>query len=130
MSKRTDALAAVLQHAVGNGGVAAVPTPGVETGKHLIYSGNEIAMCLRIGHIYFGSHLTADDVREMLVNNGLAASTGAGLAVVGTKIGQTVTDEVLNVFGPVGWAFKAVLCGSITASLGWAFVKICENLDS
>jgi uncharacterized protein (DUF697 family) len=130
MGKRNDAFWTIVQHSVVNGGLASVPTPGVETGKHMMYSANEIAMCLRIAHIYIGPQIKEGDVKEMLVANGLAAGTGAGLAIVATKVGQTVVDEMLNFVPVVGWMIKGSLAGSITASLGWAFLKICEETDS
>ena len=128
MSKRTDAIAIILQHSVVNGSIAAVPGPGVEAGKHLIYCGNEMAMCMRIAHVFFGPDITETDVREILAVNGLAAGGGACLAVAGTKVGQTVGNEILNFAGPVGWFIKGTLAGSITTGLGWAFLKICEDI--
>jgi uncharacterized protein (DUF697 family) len=86
-------------------------------------------MCLRIAHIYIGPELTKDDVKELLIANGLVAATGTGFAIIGTKVGQTVANEVLNWIPVIGWFFKGALATSITAALGVAFVKICEALE-
>jgi len=58
------------------------------------------------------------------------AGSGAGLAIVATKVGQTVVDEMLNFVPVVGWMIKGSLAGSTTASLGWAYLKVCEEVES
>lgn len=126
MSKKSDAVWAIVQHSVLGAGAAAVPTPGIETHKHIALSANEIAMCVRIASIYAELDFTKDEIRSLLKESGIAVAGGGGLAVVATKVGHGVVNEMLNFIPFVGWGIKGILAGSLTTGVGWAFLKFCE----
>lgn len=126
MSKKSKAVWAIVQHSAGGAGVAALPTPGLETHKHLGLMANEIGMCARIASIYAEIDVTKDEVKELLIEAGIAVSTGGGLALIATKVSHIAINEMLNFIPVIGWGIKATLASSVTASLGWAFVKFCE----
>jgi uncharacterized protein (DUF697 family) len=121
-----DSVWVIVQHSVGGGGAAAIPTPGFETHKHLALSTNEVTMCVRIASIYSGIDVSKDKVIELLKEAGIAVSIGGGLALVATKIGHGVLNELLNFIPIIGWGIKGVLAGSLTAGGGWAFLKFCQ----
>lgn len=127
MSKRNKAVWAILQHSAMGGGAAALPTPGLETHKHIALSANEIAMCVRIGSIYSESTLSKDKVKELLIDSGIAVSAGGGLAFVASKVGHGAVNEMLNFIPVIGWGIKGALASSLTATVGWAFTKFCSS---
>ena len=126
--KRNNAILAVIATTIGNAGGAAVPTPGLETGKHAIFSAAEIAMCVTIYNIYFSENISKNEMKDFLVKNGIAVAGGGGLAFVATKAGHAAIAEMLNFVPVIGWGLKSVLAGSITASVGFACIGACHTL--
>jgi uncharacterized protein (DUF697 family) len=128
-NKRKNSILAIIAATLTNAGSAAVPTPGVETCKHVVYSMVEIGLCVRIYNIYFSEKLSKAEMESFLVQNGLAMGGGGALAFVGVKAGHGAINEILNFVPVVGWATKGVLAGSITASIGYAMMETCHNLS-
>lgn len=128
--KRKNAILAITTCTIGNGAGAAVPTPGAESCKHLVYSAVEVGLCLRIHNIYFEEELNKEDIEDWLLSNGLAVTGGGGLAFVGTKVGHAAINEVLNFVPVIGWGIKGALAGSITASIGIACMQFCDAIVS
>lgn len=126
MGKKTKAAWSIVRHSVLGGSAAAIPTPGFETHKHVAMSVNEIAMCVDIARIYSEVNLSESKVQELLVEAGVAVVSGTGLAIVATKVGHGAVNELLNFIPFVGWGIKAALAGSLTAGVGWTFLKFCE----
>lgn len=126
--KRNRAVLTVIATTTANAGGAAVPTPGIETGKHAVYSAAEIAMCVAIYNIYFSENISKDEIKEFLMKNGIATASGGSLAFVGTKLGHSAIAELLNFVPVIGWGIKAVLAGSITASIGMSCIGVCHAL--
>src|SRR5437868_6422994 len=56
--KRIDAAWAIIQQGAASGLATMVPTPLVETGKHIALAGNEILLCLRIYKIYYEEEIS------------------------------------------------------------------------
>ncbi|MEL6442145.1 MAG: hypothetical protein AAFQ80_23235 [Cyanobacteria bacterium J06621_8] len=126
--KRNRSILAIIGCVIVNGGSAAVPTPALETGKHAAYSAVEISLCVTIYNFYSSKSITKDGILDFLIKNGIASSSGGGLAFVGTKLGHSALAEMLNFVPIVGWGIKAVLAGSITASIGFACLTVCHRL--
>ena len=126
--KRNKSFVAIIGVVLGNGATAAFPTPGIETGKHVFYSAAEIGLCVTIYNIYSTKSITKDGIKDFLIKNGVAVSSGGGLAFVGTQLGHGALAELLNFVPVVGWGIKAVLAGSITASIGLACLTVCHDL--
>jgi len=126
MSKKSQAVWTIVQHSVLGAGAAAIPTPGFETHKHVALSTNEIAMCVRIASIYAEIDFTIDEVKALLKESGFAVVSGGALAVVATKVGHGVVNEILNFVPVVGWGIKGILAGSLTTGVGWTFLKFSE----
>ncbi|MGJ3252304.1 MAG: hypothetical protein ACFE0J_14420 [Elainellaceae cyanobacterium] len=127
-TKRNKAILAIIATTTANAGGAAVPTPGVETGKHAVFSAAEIAMCVTIYNLYFSEDISKDGIKDFLIKNGIAVAGGGGLAFVGTKLGHAAVAEMLNFIPVIGWGIKAVLAGSITASIGFSCLSACHAL--
>lgn len=126
--KRNKAVLTIIGTTIINSGGAAVPTPGVETGKHAVFSAAEIVMCTTIYNTYFSENISKDEIKDFLTKNGIAVGGGGGMAFVGTKLGHSAVAEMLNFFPVVGWGIKSLLAGSITASIGAACMKVCHTL--
>lgn len=126
MSKRSDAIWAIVQHSGGGGFTTAFPTPGLETHKHIALSANELAMCIRIAQIYSSKTYSKDEILTMLTDGGITLAGGSALAYGATKVGHGLINELLNMGGPPAWAVKGLLAGSLTASVGFAFMSYCE----
>jgi hypothetical protein len=127
MSKRLSAFWAVVQHSVGGGATATIPTPGVEIGKSAALGANEIVMCCRIASIYHKSEVGKDKVIEWLKEAGIAVGGGATLAVSATVVGRGLVYEILNVIPIAGWLLKGGIATSLTATVGCAFIAFCEE---
>lgn len=125
--KRRKALKEIVMYSLTNAGASAIPTPGLETHKHVALGVAEVVLCLRIAYIYFERQFTEGDIKTFLVESGLATGTGGGLAFVATKVGHGLINEALNFVPVVGPGIKATIGGSLTFSLGLAFVAACEN---
>lgn len=126
--RRKKAILATIGVCLANAGTAATFTPGVETCKHAIYSVTEIGLCITIYNIYFGRKLSKVEIERFLLENGVATSAGGGLAFVGTKLGHSAINEILNFIPVIGWGIKGILAGSITASIGFAVIETCHQL--
>ena len=127
MSKKNSALWTIIVATSGNSLQASFPVPGLETHKHVAMTSVEITMCLSIAKIYFGDRITKKDLTPMFQEAGIAIGAGGGLGLVATKVGHVAADELLNFAGPVGWALKAGVAGTLTATIGLTFLKFCEN---
>ncbi len=127
-SKRKKAILAIIAAVLTNGCGAAIPTPGVETCKHLAYSAVEITLCISIYNIYFDKKLSQSEIKDFLIDNGIATASGTGLAYVGTKAGHSAVSELLNFVPVVGWGIKGILAGSITSTIGIACMQVCHEL--
>jgi len=64
---------------------------------------------------------------DLLKESGIAVVSGGTLAFVATKLGHATVNEMLNFVPVVGWGTKGILAGSLTAGVGWAFLKFCES---
>jgi hypothetical protein len=127
-SKKRQAMWIVLQQASVSGGIAAMPTPGLEVGKHaLLLSVNEIAMCVRIATVYAGRKVSEEDVKQLLIDGGVAFATGGGLAFLATQAGRGILNEILNFIPIIGWGIKALIAGSLTAIVGATFIGIADS---
>jgi uncharacterized protein (DUF697 family) len=127
MSKKSQAVWVVVQHSVGSFAASAVPTPTQEGPKNIALRANDIAMCVRVASIHSGKELSKDGVTALLKEAGIAVGAGAGLSVAAGVIGHTAVNEMLNFVPVVGWGIKGVLASSLCGSIGFVFIKFCEE---
>lgn len=126
--KRIQATMLVVGAVITNSAASAIPTPMFETHKHMALSGVEIGLCVGIYNIYFHKKLTKAQMKQFLTKEGIAVSSGGGLAFVATKAGHSAVAEMLNYVPVVGWGIKAVLSGSITATVGATCITACHTI--
>lgn len=127
-ARRNSSILTVISVTLANAGGAAVPTPGLETGKHAVFSAAEIGMCVAIYNIYFSENISKDKMEVFLINNGIAVASGGGIAYLATKMGHLALAEILNFVPVIGWGIKAILAGSITATIGSSCIAACHKI--
>ena len=126
--KKLKAIQVVIEQSVASAGLSALPTPGFETGKHaFLLSVNEISMCVRIANVYSGSKIGESEMKEVLLDTGLAISTGGGLAFIATQAGRGIVNEMLNFVPVVGWVIKGIIASSLSAMIGASFIAVAEE---
>lgn len=127
-SKRWSAGWAIVQQATASGLACIMPTPLVETGKHIAIAGNEILLCVRIYNIYYEEHITAEKMTEMLLDAGIIALSAGGLVYVATKGSQALISELSNFIWPIGAAITVPLAASVTGLLGITCLLFVDNV--
>lgn len=126
MSKKGKAGWVIFQHSIGGAALELPPTPGIETAKEIPLAANEIGMCIRIAQIYSGVEFSKDEIKNMLQEAGIAVGGAVAGAFVAAKAGKVAVKELLNFIPVIGWGIKAVIGGTLTASIGIAFMKFCQ----
>lgn len=126
MSKSTESAWVIIQHSLAGAALEFPPTPGVETTKEIPLAANEIAMCVRIAKVYSGIEYSKEFVKSLLKEAGIATGSAVSGAYVASKAGKSIVKELLNFGGPIGWAAKGIVGGSLTASIGISFMKFCQ----
>jgi hypothetical protein len=66
-------------------------------------------------------------MRHILVDAGVASLEGGLLVYAGVKTTEALLAEGLNFLGPLGWGVSAAITGTVTATVGLAFWRLCEN---
>lgn len=126
MSKFTESAWIIIQHSVGAAALEFEPIPGCEAGKEIPLAANEIAMCIRVAKVFSGLEYSEDFIKELLKEAGIATGSAISGAYVASKAGKVVLKELLNFGGPIAWAAKSIVGGSLTASIGVSFMKFCQ----
>ena len=126
--KRKRVLYTVLAAATGNALVTAAPLLDIEIAKKLFLTFANVVMFIVIWDAYFDEQLTKKDILSILQD--LFAVTC--ISVITTFIlSQGITkliDNLIIIFGSLGWGISGGIAGLITALLGaiWAFY--CDDL--
>lgn len=128
--KRLEVAIAIATCAVGNGGVSAAPTPGVEVPKQVVLTASDIAMYTSIWKIYFQEELSSKQVTDMLAELGLVTIAAAGTAYIVSKATTAILCEITDWIGPMGWGVAAAIAGSLTGLFGAAWAVYCDYLYS
>jgi len=68
------ALIAIGTQSAISGGAATIPTPAVETVKHIALAGNELILCANIYQIYYEEKITTERIEELLKDAGILAA--------------------------------------------------------
>jgi hypothetical protein len=89
--------------AMATGGTSGAPTPLVELPEQGVIALGDLALCVRIYVIWFDQRVTTDEMREMLLDAGLATVVGGALVYGGVKLTEGLLAEALNFLGPLGW---------------------------
>lgn len=126
MSKSVEAVWVIVQHSMAGAALEFPPTPGLETTKEIPLAANEIAMCIRIAKIYSGIEYSNDFVKYLLKEAGIASGAAVSRAYVASKAGKSIVKELMNLGGPVAWVAEGLVGGTLTASIGISFMKLCQ----
>ena len=126
MSKFTEAAWIILQQSTAEAALEFPPTPGLETTKEIPLAANEIAMYIRIAKVYSDIEYSKEFIKSLLKEAGIATGSAVSGAYVASKAGKSIVKELLNFGGPIGWAAKGIVGGSLTASIGISFMKFCQ----
>ncbi len=126
MSKKGKAGWVIFQHSITGAALELPPKPGLETAVEIPLAANEIGMCLRIAQIYSGETFSKDEIKNMLKEAGIAAGGAVAGAFLAAKGGKVILKEILNWIPGIGWGIKSAIGGSLTASIGIAFMKFCQ----
>ncbi len=116
--RRMKALIAIGTQSVISGGAAAIPTPAVETVKHIALAGNELLLCANIYHFFFEEKITTERIGELLKGAGILAAVAGGLVFVSTKGVQVLLHEISNFVWPIGIIITVPIATSVTALVG------------
>lgn len=126
MSKFTESVWIIIQHSLAAAALELPPTPGFETEKEIPLAANEITMCIRIAKVFSGLEYSKDFIKELLKEAGIATGSAISGAYIASKAGKGLVKELLNLGGPIAWAAKSLVGGSLTASIGVSFMKFCQ----
>jgi hypothetical protein len=126
-SKRTRTLLTIGAAALGTGGVSAAPTIGAEVPKQGVIAIGDLVMCTKIYEIWFDERVTTEQLRDILIDAGLASAAGGILVYGGVKLTEGLLAEALNLLGPIGWGISGTITGSVTCLVGLTFWAFCEN---
>lgn len=116
--RRMKALIAVGTQSAISGGAAAIPTPAVETVKHIALAGNELILCANIYQIYYEEKITTERIEELLKDAGILAAAAGGLVFVSTKGVQVLLHEISNFVWPISTVITVPIATSVTALVG------------
>ena len=116
--RRMKALIAIGTQSAISGGAAAIPTPAVETVKHIALAGNELLLCANIYQIYYEEKITTERIEELLKDAGILAAVAGGLVFVSTKGVQVLLHEISNFVWPIGIIITVPIATSVTALVG------------
>lgn len=92
------------------------PMPGFETTKEIPLAANEIAMCIRIAK-NSGIEYSKDFVKALLKEAGIVSGAAVSGAYVASKAGKSVAKELMNLGGPIAWAAKGIVGGTLDSLL-------------
>ena len=67
---------------------------------------------------------------DLLTEYGVIVAVGGVLAYGGVKATEALLGEVLNFIPLAGWAISATITASVTATVGLAWLLLCDNLVS
>lgn len=126
MSKSVEAVWVIVLHSMAGAALEFPPTPGFETTKEIPLAANEIAMCIHIAKIYSGIEYSRDFVKTLLKEAGIASGAAVSGAYIASKAGKSAAKELMNLGGPIAWAAKGIVGGTLTASIGITFMKFCQ----
>ena len=126
MSKSVEAVWVIVLHSMAGAALEFPPTPGFETTKEIPLAANEIAMCIHIAKIYSGIEYSRDFVKTLLKEAGIASGAAVSGAYIASKAGKSAAKELVNLGGPIAWAAKGIVGGTLTASIGITFMKFCQ----
>ncbi len=116
--RRMKALIAIGTQSAISGGAAAIPTPAVETVKHIALAGNELLLCANIYQIYYEEKITTERIEELLKDAGILAAVAGGLVFVSTKGVQVLLHEISNFVWPIGIIITVPIATSVIALVG------------
>jgi hypothetical protein len=116
--RRMKALIAIGTQSAISGGAAAIPTPAVETVKHIALAGNELLLCANIYQIYYEEKITTERIGELLKGAGILAAVAGGLVFVSTKGVQILLHEISNIIWPISTVITVPIATSVTALVG------------
>jgi len=116
--RRMKALIAIGTQSAISGGAAAIPTPAVETVKHIALAGTELLLCANIYQIYYEEKITTERIEELLKDAGILAAVAGGLVFVSTKGVQVLLHEISNFVWPIGIIITVPIAISVTAMVG------------
>jgi hypothetical protein len=116
--KRMKALIAIGTQAAISGGAAAVPTPVVETVKHIAVAGNELLLCANLYQIYYEEKISPESIRELLTYAGILALGAGGLVFVSVKGVQILLHEISNIIWPISTVITVPIATSVTGLVG------------
>jgi hypothetical protein len=126
--KRLEVVLAIAGYAVGDGAVAAIPTPCWEASKQVVLTAADIAMYTTIWKTYFEEELSNQALIEMLTELGLVTVAALGTAYVVAKASAAIFSEISDWIGPVGWSLQAAISGSLTGLFGLCWALYCDRL--
>jgi hypothetical protein len=127
MKKRAQTISAIATVAMGTGSAAAAPTPLLELPKQGVIALGDLALCITIYTIWFDTSVTTDQMRHILIDAGVASMESGLLVYAGVKATEALLAEGLNLLGPLGWGVSAVITGTVTATVGLVFWRLCED---
>jgi hypothetical protein len=116
--RRMKALIAIGTQSAISGGAAAIPTPVVETVKHIALAGNELILCANIYQIYYEEKITTERIEELLKDASILAAVAGGLVFVSTKGVQILLHEISNIIWPISTVLTVPIATSVTALVG------------
>ncbi len=116
--RRMKALIAIGTQSAISGGTAAIPTPAVETVKHIALAGNELILCANIYQIYYEEKITTERIGELLQGAAILAAVAGGLVFVSTKGVQILLHEISNIIWPISTVITVPIATSVTAMVG------------
>ena len=116
--RRMKALIAIGTQSAISGGAAAIPTPAVETAKHIALAGNELILCANIYQIYYEEKITTERIGELLQGAAILAAVAGGLVFVSTKGVQILLHEISNIIWPISTVITVPIATSVTGLVG------------
>jgi hypothetical protein len=125
--KRKKVLYALLGAAATTGVASGTPTPGLEAPKQAAIAIGDVVLMASIYNIYFDDDIDADGIKDMLIEAGLVAAIGGGLAYGGVKATEAILAEVLNWVPVIGWVLSGVITASVTLTVGALWCWGCDN---
>lgn len=126
MKKEIESAWIIIQHSLAGAALEFPPTPGLETTKEIPLAANEIGMCIRIAKVYSGIEFSKSFIKDLLKEAGIATGSAVSGAYIASKAGKSLVKELLNFGGPIAWAAKGIVGGTLTASIGISFMQFCR----
>ncbi|MBW4616721.1 MAG: hypothetical protein KME21_26435 [Desmonostoc vinosum HA7617-LM4] len=128
--KRIDAVLTIAAFSVGGAVASAVPTPGGEIPKQLLFTASDIIMYTKIWKIYFEEDLSSKGLMQILVELGFVTVAATGIAYVCSKANTAILKELMNWTGPLGWVAIAAISSSIGGLFALSWLLYCDRLYS